>query len=61
MVFSRLLCMIEGVQTVCVGYVRVMSRLFVVARCVMHCRFRVVMRSLRVVMSRLLVMIGCFL
>lgn len=61
MFFSCMLCVIDGMQAVCVRQVRVMSGLFVVACCVMFCHLGVMARSLRVMMSRVLVMIGCFL
>jgi hypothetical protein len=60
MLFCRMLGVIQGVQTVSVRYLRVMSGLFVVACGVMLCRFGVMMRSLRVMISCVLVMIRCF-
>ena len=61
MLFRRMPCVIHCVETVCVRNVRVMSRLLVVACCVMLCRLCVVMRGMRVVISCVLMMIGCFL
>ena len=61
MLFRGKLCVIQRVQTVRMRHLRVMSRLFVVACCVILCRLCVVMRSLRVMVSCMLVMIGCFL
>jgi hypothetical protein len=60
MLYRRVLRMIHGVQTMSVRYLRVVGRLLVVACQVILCRLSVVMRSLRVVISCVVVMIRCF-
>jgi len=60
MLFSRMLCVINGVQAVCVRHLRMMSRHFVVASGVVLCCLCMVTRSLRVMIRCVLVMIRCF-
>jgi len=55
-----MLCVINGVQTVCVRYFRVMGRHFVVAGGVVLCCLCMVTRSLRVMIGCVLVVVRCF-
>ncbi len=61
MLLGRMLRMFIGMESVCMRHLRMVGRAFVIALFVVPCGFVVVMRSLRVMMGRLRMMMRCFL